>query len=84
MTTDQGRYPAQYPVQFAVEYPDRPLSRLIRSSGFSWIIPIAIVLGAVSGCDLGIRGKQLHLTPPLQHVLRPPRAQAACCSSPRC
>ena len=28
MTTDQGPYPAQYPVQFAVEYPDRPLNRL--------------------------------------------------------
>jgi hypothetical protein len=28
MTTDRGPYPAEYPVQFAVEYPDRPLNRL--------------------------------------------------------
>ena len=28
MTADQGPYPAEYPVHFAVEYPDRPLNRL--------------------------------------------------------
>lgn len=27
MTVDQGPYPAEYPVQFAVGYPDRPLNR---------------------------------------------------------
>ena len=49
MTTDQGPYPAQYPVQFAVEYPDRPLSRLTSFFRIFVIIPIAIVLGSVSG-----------------------------------
>ena len=49
MTTDQGPYPAQYPVQFAVEYPDRPLNRLTSFFRIFVIIPIAIVLGAVSG-----------------------------------
>ena len=49
MTTDQGRYPAQYPVQFAVEYPDRPLNRLTSFFRIFVIIPIAIVLGTVSG-----------------------------------
>ena len=49
MTTDQGPYPAQYPVQFAVDYPDRPLNRLTSFFRIFVIIPIAIVLGAVSG-----------------------------------
>jgi hypothetical protein len=48
MTTDQGRYPAQYPVQFTVEYPDRPLNRLTSFFRIFVIIPIGIVLGAVS------------------------------------
>ncbi|MGO9295918.1 MAG: hypothetical protein ACLP52_18930 [Streptosporangiaceae bacterium] len=38
-----------YPVQFAVEYPDRPLSRLTSFFRIFVIIPIAIVLGTVSG-----------------------------------
>ena len=49
MTTNQGPYPAQYPVQFAVEYPDRPLNRLTSFFRIFVIIPIAIVLGTVSG-----------------------------------
>ncbi len=49
MTTDQGPYPAQYPVQFAVDYPDRPLNRLTSFFRIFVIIPIAIVLGTVSG-----------------------------------
>ena len=49
MTMDQGPYPAQYPVQFAVEYPDRPLNRLTSFFRIFVIIPIAIVLGTVSG-----------------------------------
>src|SRR5260370_11227484 len=43
MTTDQGPYPAQYPVQFAVEYPDRPLNRLTSFFRIFVIIPIAIL-----------------------------------------
>jgi hypothetical protein len=38
-----------YPVQFSVDYPDRPLNRLITAFRIFVIIPIAIVLGAVSG-----------------------------------
>jgi hypothetical protein len=38
-----------YPVQFTVDYPDRPLNRLATAFRIVLIIPIAIVLGAVSG-----------------------------------
>jgi len=38
-----------YPVQFSVDYPDRPLNRLTTAFRIFVIIPIAIVLGAVSG-----------------------------------
>ena len=49
MTANQGPYPAGYPVQFAVEYPDRPLNRLTSFFRIFVIIPILIVLGTVSG-----------------------------------
>ncbi len=49
MTADQPPYAAEYPVQFAVEYPDRPLNRLTSFFRIFVIIPISIVLGAVSG-----------------------------------
>jgi hypothetical protein len=50
MIGDQGgQYPAQYPVQFAVEYPDRPLDRLTSALRIFTVIPILIVLAAVSG-----------------------------------
>jgi hypothetical protein len=38
-----------YPVQFSVDYPDRPLNRLSTAFRIIWVIPIAIVLAAVSG-----------------------------------
>jgi hypothetical protein len=38
-----------YPVQFAVDYPDRPLNRLTSAFRIFVAIPILIVLGAVSG-----------------------------------
>jgi Domain of unknown function (DUF4389) len=41
--------PDVYPVRFAVEYPDRALSRLTTFFRIFTVIPIAIVLGAVSG-----------------------------------
>jgi Domain of unknown function (DUF4389) len=41
-------YPA-YPVQFSVDYPDRPLNRLTTFFRIFVAIPIGIVLGAVSG-----------------------------------
>jgi Domain of unknown function (DUF4389) len=40
---------ATYPVQFAVDYPDRPLDRLTTFFRLFAAIPIVIVLGAVSG-----------------------------------
>ena len=38
----------EYPVQFDVEYPERPLSRLTTFFRVFTIIPIAIVLASVS------------------------------------
>ena len=42
-----------YPVSFAVDYPDRPLNRLTTFFRIFTVIPIAIVLGAVSGASYG-------------------------------
>jgi hypothetical protein len=39
---------AGYPVQFSVDYPDRLLDRLRSVFRIFLVIPIAIVLGAVS------------------------------------
>jgi Domain of unknown function (DUF4389) len=41
--------PTTYPVQFSVDYPDRPLDRLTTFFRLFMAIPIAIVLGAVAG-----------------------------------
>jgi Domain of unknown function (DUF4389) len=60
MTTDQGPYPAQYPVQFAVEYQDRPLNRLTSFFRIFVIIPIAIVLSTVAGGEYGGSTSTLH------------------------
>jgi hypothetical protein len=38
-----------YPVQFAVDYPDRVLNRVTTAFRILWVIPIAIVLAVVSG-----------------------------------
>src|SRR5437762_9938496 len=38
-----------YPVQFAVDYPDRALNRVTTAFRILWVIPIAIVLAVVSG-----------------------------------
>jgi hypothetical protein len=40
---------ATYPVQFSVDYPDRPLNRLTTFFRVFMAIPISIVLGAVAG-----------------------------------
>jgi Domain of unknown function (DUF4389) len=40
---------ATYPVQFSVDYPDRPLNRLTTFFRLIMVIPIAILLGAVEG-----------------------------------
>ena len=43
------QYTTTYPVQFSVDYPDRPLNRLTTFFRIFTVIPIAIVLGAVAG-----------------------------------
>ncbi len=48
MATQQPQQ-AQYPVQFSVDYPDRGLNRVTTAFRIFTVIPIAIVLGAVSG-----------------------------------
>lgn len=40
---------ATYPVQFSVDYPDRPLNRLTTFFRIFTVIPITIVFGAISG-----------------------------------
>jgi hypothetical protein len=41
----------RHPVQFSVEYPDRPLNRLTTAFRIFTVIPIGIVLGSVSGAS---------------------------------
>ena len=48
MTTTVMEQP-RYPVQLFIDYPDRPLNRLTSFFRIFTVIPIAIVLGAVSG-----------------------------------
>jgi hypothetical protein len=43
---------ATYPVQFSVDYPDRPLNRLTSAFRIFVAIPILIVLGSVSNSTL--------------------------------
>jgi hypothetical protein len=65
-----------YPVQFAVDYPDRPLNRLTTALRVFTVIPIAIVLGSLSGysgqwaddagsTSVAIGGSGLLFLPPL-------------------
>ena len=53
MTGAQTGYPVDfsvgYPVQFSVDYPDRSLSRLSTAFRIILVIPIAIVLAALTG-----------------------------------
>ena len=44
---------ATYPVQFSVDYPDRPLNRLTTAFRIFVATPIMIVLGTVSGSTFG-------------------------------
>ena len=41
--------PPSYPLQFSVDYPDRPLNRLTTFFRIIVIIPIVIVLSTVAG-----------------------------------
>ncbi len=51
------RAPEPYPVQFFVEYPDRPLSRLTTLLRIFTIIPIAIVAGTINGASYEVGAK---------------------------
>ena len=48
MTTPSAQ-PSSYPVNFAVDYPDRPLNRLTTALRIFVAIPILVVLESVSG-----------------------------------
>ena len=48
---------AGYPVQFSVDYPNRPLDRLTTAFRIFTVIPIAIVLAAVAGSTWESNGR---------------------------
>src|SRR4051794_7342898 len=50
---------AEYPVQFSVDYPDRPLNRLTTALRILVAIPILIVLESVSGGHFSVRDGQV-------------------------
>jgi hypothetical protein len=70
-----------YPVRFAVDYPDRALNRLTTALRIFTVIPIAIVLGSISGFSgewwgedqtrttVAIGGGGLLFLPPLLMIL---------------
>jgi hypothetical protein len=71
-----------YPVQFSVDYPDRPLNRLTTAFRIFTVIPIAIVLATISGYSggggwdgdgtgttLAVGGAGLLFLPPLLMIL---------------
>jgi hypothetical protein len=72
----------EYPVQFAVAYPDRPLDRLTTAFRIFAVIPIAIVLNSVGGyywgpgyyggpdtASIAVSGAGLLFLPPLLMLL---------------
>ena len=80
-SSSQTTEPA-YPVQFSVEYPDRPLNRLTNAFRVLVIIPIAIVFASLGGYSSGanaangdsttvvaIGGTGLLFVPPLLMIL---------------
>ena len=72
-------YPVtEYPVQFSVDYPDRPLSRLSTAFRIFLVIPIAIVLAALTGYVVYTGPSQAY------GITYIPFLAAACSSSPRC
>ena len=70
-----------YPVKFSVEYPDHPLNRLTTAFRIFTVIPIAIVIGTISGIQadwgsdtgeastIAIGGTGLLFIPPLLMLL---------------
>jgi len=73
MSTHQ---PSAYPVRLSVDYPDRPLNRLSTLLRLLWVIPIAIILGLVTGATFAAGGSAsivvaggLLFLPPLLMIL---------------
>ena len=63
-----------YPLTLEVDYPDRPLNRTTNAFRIVMLVPIAIVLAALTA-----------LGRPPRMVTRPASLRsAACCSFPRC
>jgi hypothetical protein len=65
-----------YPVQFSVDYPDRPLNRLTTGFRIFTVIPILIVLAAIGGGTAGfgtttvaLSGTGVLFLPPLLMIL---------------
>ena len=52
---------ATYPVQFSVDYPDRPLNRVTTALRIFAVIPIIIVLQVVSGATVIAAGGWGHV-----------------------
>ena len=67
-----------YPVQFSVDYPDRPLNRLTTAFRIFLVIPIAIVLSTISGYLVFTAPTHAYGVTTYRHC------RGACCSSPRC
>ncbi len=68
--------PSTYPVRLSVDYPDRPLNRLSTLLRLLWVIPIAIILGLVTGATFAAGGSAsivvaggLLFLPPLLMIL---------------
>ncbi len=61
--------PGRYPVQYSVDYPDRPLNRLTTAFRMFTIIPIAIVAAAIGGGTYA-SGGLLFLAPLLMILFR--------------
>jgi Domain of unknown function (DUF4389) len=65
----------EYPVQFSVEYPDRPLNRLTTAFRIFTAIPIVILLAAIGGGggwdreSIAAAGSGLLFLPPLLMIL---------------
>ena len=49
---------SSYPVQFDVDFPDRPLNRLTTAFRIFWAIPILVVIGTLSGGSYHMAGNQ--------------------------
>ena len=66
-----------YPLQFAVDYPDRELNRVSTAFRIFAVIPIGIVLATIGGVAAARVAGRRGTTPSWS-------AAPACCSSRRC